>query len=477
MFVQHLCDTHLPFVRARIAASVPEAVGPWILTVIHHAHWGVDLFFVLSGFSLAQPLLARLRRALPEDSEPLAFAAWGRSFVARRAARLYPAYLVALALVVLVVPALREKPSFAASLGVHLVMLQGYVMPGGLAIIGAAWSLTTEVSFYAAWPLLAPRVLSRPPADKVYTSGQDVYATPPPVYTSGQEVYASPGSACTPEGPVCATPDPVYTSGREAYTRRQHRGTSPWAVGAAIVLSVWILRAILHEQALAPGAPPWLLDASQRRWATSRLDQFVLGALAASLHARVRGSPVAPRVERLAPWFLIAATLLLPPVFYLEGSFFGRPFGAFPYALVSLVTAAIVLSAACVPARVEPWLFPAPLRAVGVISYGVFLHHQLAIGVTSRWAGAPGSWLVLGRHAAGALGLSLVMGALSWWLIERPVIERVARLTGGGGASKRPPRRGRARRGTSRPGCSCRGARRRRCPCPSRSPGCLGPGR
>lgn len=206
-----------------------------------------------------------------------------------------------------------------------------------------------------------------------------------------------------------------------------HRGLRPWLIGLGIVALVWLTRAMLHEVALSPGAPPWLLDASQRRWAVSRLDQFVLGALAAVLHGHLARSPSASRFQSLAPALLVLALLALPPIFYLEGALFGRPLGAWPYALVSLATAAIVLAAAATGEHAATWLFPRPLRAVGVVSYGVFLNHQLAIGVTSRVSGAPGSWASLGRHAGLAVALSLAIGGLSWVLVERPVMEWAAR--------------------------------------------------
>ena len=379
VFVQHLGDAHMAFVGERASAALPPSIAPWLMTVLHHAHWGVDLFFVLSGFSLAQPILARAARAAEarEPRDELAFSAWGRAFFRRRAARIYPAYLVALALVIVSVPAIARSPSFPASLAAHLALLQGYVTPGGLAIIGAAWSLTTEATFYIAWPLLAPRILASP--------------VRPPV--------------------------PSRVRGRH----------NPWLTGTVLVIVVWLLRGALHEIALLPAAPAWLLEASQRRWAVSRLDQFVLGGLAASLHARAARSRLAPQLARIAPALVVASALSLVPAFYLEGTFYPEPLGSWPYALVSLSTAALVLASALAGERASRWLFPGPLRAVGVISYGVFLHHQLALGATARLSGSAGTWRALALHASLALGLSALLGWLSWVLVERPVIERAAR--------------------------------------------------
>lgn len=418
VLAQHLGDSHLPFVRARVAASVPAGLAPWVLTVLHHAHWGVDLFFVLSGFSLAQPLLGRLARAAPGEADPLALSAWGRSFAIRRAARLYPAYLAALALVVIAAPSLVRHPAFPAALAAHLAMLQGIVLPGGLAFIGAAWSLSTEVCFYAAWPLLGPLLLRGSQRTSINNEDQQ-----------------------TVEAPARPAPDSRAHAAADTLSRLR-----PWGVGVAVVVGVWLVRGLLHEVALRPGAPGWMLEASQRRWAISRLDQFVIGALAAALHARLtrprastpgdggaRGAATTgerPRARWGAPIGLAISALALPPAFYLEGALFGKALGAWPYGVVSVATGALVLAAAATSGEAANWLFPRPLRAVGVISYGVFLNHQLAIGLTARLAGPPGSWAALGRHAALSVALSLVAGALSWVLVERPVIEWAARRTG-----------------------------------------------
>ena len=451
VFFQHLGDAHLPFVRSRVAGALPEAVVPWVMTVLHHAHWGVDLFFVLSGFSLAQPILGRAYRAVeqpqgdprsPADSvargdsgqghsgggaaifgpplggllhsaeaeprkagrspepsrsdrgDPLSFRAWGESFFLRRAARLYPAYLAALLLVIASVPAVRQHPSFGASLAAHLALIQGYWLPSGLAIIGAAWSLTTEVTFYAVWPLLAPRILSGP---------------------------QGPGGATGPLAGGATGPSADRVTGTLV------RRATPWLAGLLVVAFVWKLRSALHDVALAPSAPPGLLEATQRRWAVCRLDQFVLGALGASLHARLMRSPRRAALLRAAPLLVVAAAISLVPAFYLEGALYPEPGGAWPYALVSLSTGALVFASASVPERAATWMFPAPLRWVGVVSYGVFLHHQLALGATARLAGAPGTWGAFATHAIPALALSLLLGWISWVAVERPAIEWASR--------------------------------------------------
>ncbi len=105
---------------------------------------GVVVFFVVSGFLLYLPYARAIRagRALPR---------W-REFAGRRAVRILPAYWVALALL-------------AVAGLVHGVLTQGWWRFFGLAQIYApsslhhgldvAWSLCTEVTFYALLPVLA----------------------------------------------------------------------------------------------------------------------------------------------------------------------------------------------------------------------------------------------------------------------------------------------------------------------------------
>ncbi|MDI1443687.1 acyltransferase [Polyangium sp. 6x1] len=344
VFVQHLGDRFLPLVRASVEANAPAPLVPWILTVLHHAWWGVDLFFVLSGFSLGLSWI-RSRGQPPRD------------FLLRRAARILPAYWVALVVTLVFHRGVLGAPSFAASLAAHLLVLQGYVSPGGIVIIGASWSLTTEACFYLVFPWLAPLVLK--------------------------------------EG------------------RR-----SIW-IGAGVVIASWLVRMGLHAVVLEPGIHTGLLEATQRRWIPSRLDQFVLGALAARAFVALARSE---RAASLAPWALAACVPALVIAFRLEGLHYLEPGGGAPYAWLSLVTTALVLSAALCRGRALAIVAPRPLAFVGIVSYGVFLYHQLALGVSDLEASSPPTWKNLARTASFALVASVIVGYASWVLVERPAM-------------------------------------------------------
>ncbi len=130
-------------------------VGPWIVghpdlsrfAGAMHAvgNSGVDLFFVLSGYLIYGSLIAR-----PQP--------FGR-FMKRRVQRIYPAFLAVFALYVALsyaMPAERKIPSdwLAASLylGENLLLLPGLfpIEP----LITVAWSLSYEMFYYLAIPLI-----------------------------------------------------------------------------------------------------------------------------------------------------------------------------------------------------------------------------------------------------------------------------------------------------------------------------------
>jgi peptidoglycan/LPS O-acetylase OafA/YrhL len=105
---------------------------------VHRFGWiGVDLFFVLSGYLIGGQLLA--------SRIPL-----GR-FFARRALRILPAYLVVLAIYVLL-PSWREYPEMFP-LWKFLLSVQNIGLRGGTAF-SHAWSLAVEDQFYLLLPLV-----------------------------------------------------------------------------------------------------------------------------------------------------------------------------------------------------------------------------------------------------------------------------------------------------------------------------------
>jgi len=110
---------------------------------VHRFGWiGVDLFFVLSGYLIGGQLLAPIARGQGIKL--------GR-FFARRALRILPAYLVILAIYVLL-PSWREYPEMFP-LWKFLLSVQNLGLRGGTAF-SHAWSLAVEDQFYLVLPLV-----------------------------------------------------------------------------------------------------------------------------------------------------------------------------------------------------------------------------------------------------------------------------------------------------------------------------------
>jgi peptidoglycan/LPS O-acetylase OafA/YrhL len=134
--------------------------GPldYVLTfLVSLGHYGVHLFFMISGFVLATPFSKHALEGGPAVDL--------RRYFWRRITRLEPPYVVSMLVFFLVAP-LAAKGSWS-DLFPHLLASLGYVHElvygTGSPINNNAWSLEVEVQFYLLMPLLAA-VLWLPPA-------------------------------------------------------------------------------------------------------------------------------------------------------------------------------------------------------------------------------------------------------------------------------------------------------------------------
>jgi peptidoglycan/LPS O-acetylase OafA/YrhL len=155
---------HLDFVDGLRAVAVlsvvvfhtllhlPMPATPWNRASIQGCH-GVDLFFVVSGFCLAYPMLARLRRG-----EPFRFNY--SAFFAKRLTRIYPAYFVALAAccVLATTPqwhalALDTPPQVPAEVYTWLGTLREFFLLDKPPLhSGSFWTLGIELRWYLIFP-------------------------------------------------------------------------------------------------------------------------------------------------------------------------------------------------------------------------------------------------------------------------------------------------------------------------------------
>jgi peptidoglycan/LPS O-acetylase OafA/YrhL len=107
------------------------------------------VFFALSAFLLGGPWLGAAGPGIHVAGRPQTV----RAYAARRAARILPAYLVVLLVVASAAPAWDPEGSPLGRLLGHIVLLEGFTGDQYQGF-SQVWSLTTEVTFYAALPLL-----------------------------------------------------------------------------------------------------------------------------------------------------------------------------------------------------------------------------------------------------------------------------------------------------------------------------------
>lgn len=116
---------------------------------------GVDIFFFLSGFVISYPFVrARIEgRAAP---------GWGH-FALRRAAKIVPSYLLAIAAAYVTgYAATQGGGNVAQDVVTHLFFIHNWFASTYGSINGVLWTLAVEVQFYCVFPLLAVPFLRRP---------------------------------------------------------------------------------------------------------------------------------------------------------------------------------------------------------------------------------------------------------------------------------------------------------------------------
>jgi len=133
-------------------APAHTAIGRAMVKLANYGIWGVDLFFVLSGF-LITGLLYDSKRSHH----------YFRDFYVRRTLRIFPLYYGVLALLFIVLPALPVPyPAGLEESAPHQAWLWLYASNVYLAVhrawalpyVGHFWSLAVEEQFYLLWPIV-----------------------------------------------------------------------------------------------------------------------------------------------------------------------------------------------------------------------------------------------------------------------------------------------------------------------------------
>lgn len=319
---------------------------------------GVPVFFVISGFVIYRPF-ARAR--LASDRAPTV-----RGYARRRAFRLLPAYWVALPLIVLWLGL--DGVFTPGGVVRYFGLLQVYDSDTVLGGIGQAWTLCIEAAFYVLLPLWALSLRRRPAAS------------------------------------------------RDAFLRRE----LALLAGLVLVSTAWKL--LPFHEVPTFGEPPSPTNYTLPEYA----DHLALGmALAVVSVWAVDGGRLGRRLAWLGsvPWL---AWVVAAVAFYFVGvSMRADPFGDTGY-LVRHLLAGVLGAALLVPAvfgsggRLRAVLAKPVLRWVGTVSFGLYLWHLAVITwlTDEGWVDRVGP--VLG--VVTALALSLLLAALSWYVVERPAL-------------------------------------------------------
>ena len=329
---------------------------------------GVTIFFLISGFLLYRPFVAAhlQGRAGPRV----------RDYARRRVLRIVPAYWLALT-VLAIYPGLVQM--WTGHSWVFYLFLQDYKSDWTFGGLQPAWSLAVEAAFYVALPFVAYGL-------RWAGAGMD----------------------------------------------RRRRIALEAGVVAGLGVASFVLRAA------TPHAP-----ASQVHiWLPGTFDWFALGMLLAIASAALAGrEPGVVRLLRRRPslawlvagalfWFTATQLGLSGTLYYRittgQGLAMHALYGAIAFFL--LLPAVFADDGGGVPRRV---LRNRVLAWLGLISYGIFLwHHPIALKLTgANDRGLFGSSRMLGITAA-TLVIAVACAALSYYLLERPVLRYKDRSLG-----------------------------------------------
>jgi peptidoglycan/LPS O-acetylase OafA/YrhL len=328
---------------------------------------GVAVFFVISGVLLYLPHARAIRNDEPPPS-------W-RRYARRRVLRVLPAYWLALSVVAIgPFAAGVMNPDVWRFYGLTQIYDPGTIFSG----LGVSWSLAVEVSFYAVLPLFAGVL----------------------------------GWAVRRLNPANAAPAQLSVI---------------LAVGAASIAFREILAgspagAVSNDLVTSATALPALMD-----W-------FAIGMAFAVLAAdwEAGGSMVGwlARLAR-APWacWLLALACFAAGIPFQGGDLFLTLYGPATHVAIGLAAGLFVLPAIA-PGRSSS-AFPIRLLTrpalawLGTISYGIYLWH-VPVLILLRGPFTPQ------RHPIGAFALTVllaevvagavVLGAASWYLLERPIL-------------------------------------------------------
>lgn len=346
-----------------------SGVGPYLA----RADVGVAVFFLISGFLLYRPFVAARLQERPALSTA--------EFYKRRVLRIVPAYWVCLT----VVAFWMRAPAFHGPQEPlpHYLLFHVYFLDqvaGGP--VQQSWSLATEIAFYAALPLY------------------------------------------------------VWLLGRGRRSPEKQVRLELVAVGLLIAASV-VFKLVM----LGVGTSPDRYG-QMGTWLPFRLDAFGLGMLLAVVSAWHQVRPVrALRVFRRwwAPW---TAWVLAALPFWAVSTQLGIPLAPTFTSRQALVVQELYIVSAFF--LLLPGIFGTERRGVirsflrspvmvwlGVISYGIYIWHEAWLQKYLDWTHRRPFFVPFWQVFGVVVGLTIVVSAASYYLVERPFLRLKSRRFAG----------------------------------------------
>ncbi|MGD0391889.1 MAG: acyltransferase family protein [Acidimicrobiales bacterium] len=385
--------TELPYspgldgIRAFAVLAVIAYHNPF--TWLPGGYYGVDAFFVLSGYLITSLLLAEWRGA---GTVRLG------AFWARRARRLLPAVLV-LVLVIGVVAAVWPASFDATNLlsqslatvgysanwyytTTHVTYFTASAAPSPLL---HTWSLAIEEQFYLVWPLVVLTVLGGWRRHGRRRAGPDAA-----------------GGTGVDDGNRGSAAD----SASDAWQRRRLRVLLYISVFGAAGSA--ILMAAVSSDANGINRAYYGTD--------TRAQGLLVGAaLATAFTLLGRGRARSGQVGWAAIGFVGAAAVGVMWARVPEASWLAFHGG---FLLVSMACAAVVASVVKAPTGAVPRLLATwPLRSLGRISYGVYLWYWPVLLVVSQQRTGLGLWPLF----AWRVTITVALAAISYFVVEQPI--------------------------------------------------------
>lgn len=363
-------------------ATGDSTLGGIYWSVIANGTVGVPIFFVLSGLLLYRPWARAALRAEPRPGT--------RPYLWRRGLRILPAYWVMLAVGMLVFN--QAHLGSLRTWGEMITLTQNYALhPWWKQALGPVqmapiWSLSVEAAFYLALPVLAA-ALHR----FAGVGGEPDGRARRLLYGLVAVVVATFG----------ATAVVRFTLSYRWVFYWEHllpRSMPYFAAGMAItVLVEWARHSERPARAVAAvGEMPGIA------WTISGC---ALVLVSTPLGTPVPGIPQTPQ----NPWQYLATILLY-----------------------TVVAVALIAPVACRPDHpmTRRVLGGPTMRGIGLISYGVFLWHQVVIGLWYLVTGRPIFQHDMALVLTATVVVSLLLAGLSYHLIEKPALSLKHRFGG-----------------------------------------------